>query len=229
MIALTSISPKHINEDIQGTAINSWVNLGLKVYSFNNSKEIAILKDNYKNVTFIESISGEHKFGRPLIYLDTLLDFAKTQDDTDICLINSDIILNDSWTLLPEIIEKLPHRATIVKRRDFINDINDNKVFESGIDVFFIHKNYIDLIPRSEFAIGACWWDYHVPYSLMKANIPVKFLREPFAFHRLHNVQYSAKEWEALGHEFKHLHSVRTRSIMQLNNIIYAYIMDNVK
>jgi len=229
MIALTSISPKHINEDIQNLAINSWVNLGFKVYSFNNSKEIAILKDNYKNVTFIESRSGEEKFGRPLIYLDTLLDFAKAQDDTNICLINSDIILNDSWTLLPEIIENLSNRATIVKRRDFINDINDSKVFESGIDVFFIHKNYIDLIPKSEFAIGACWWDYHVPYSLMKANIPVKHLREPFAFHRLHNTQYPMKEWEALGHEFKHLHNVKARSIMQLNNIIYAHIMDNVK
>jgi hypothetical protein len=229
MIALTSISPKHINEDIQVTAINSWVKLGFKVYSFNNSKEIDILKENYKNVTFIESRSGEAKFGRALIYLDTLLDFAKTQDDTDICLINSDIILNDSWTLLPEVIENLPHRATIVKRRDFLNDINDNKVFESGIDVFFIHKNYIDLIPRSEFAIGACWWDYHVPYSLMNANIPVKYLREPFAFHRLHNTQYSMQEWEALGHEFKHLHNVRARSIMQLNNIIYSHIMENVK
>jgi hypothetical protein len=63
----------------------------------------------------------------------------------------------------------------------------------------------------------------------MKANIPVKFLREPFAFHRLQNTQYSMQEWEALGHEFKHLHNVRARSIMQLNNIIYAHIMENVK
>jgi hypothetical protein len=72
MIALTSISPKHINGDVQALAINSWTNLGLRVYSFNNANEISILKDKYKNVTFIESISGEAKFGRPLVYLDNL-------------------------------------------------------------------------------------------------------------------------------------------------------------
>ena len=39
MIALKSISPKHINGDVQALAINSWTILGLRVfidYNFTN-------------------------------------------------------------------------------------------------------------------------------------------------------------------------------------------------
>ena len=39
MIACTSISPKHTNNDIQLKAVNSWIELGIKVYSFNNKQE----------------------------------------------------------------------------------------------------------------------------------------------------------------------------------------------
>jgi hypothetical protein len=144
MIALTSITPKHIHEDIQSVAIDSWVKLGFKVYSFNNAKEILLLSDKYKNVTFIESKSLEDDYGKPVVGLKSLLDFASASEDEHICLINSDIILDDSHNVLPSIIHKQPSEATIVKRRDFHNDINRNRVFEYGIDVFlFIKTTYI--------------------------------------------------------------------------------------
>ncbi len=220
MIALTSISPKHINGDIQRIAIDSWVKLGFKVYSFNSKKEIEILK--YDNVTFIES---ETHRDRPLIEISTMLDFAKKCEDPCICLINSDIILNDSENVLPTIIHRLPSEATIVKRRDFTNDINVNRTFELGIDVFFVHKNYIDLIKAKNFFMGFCWWDYSVPYSLIKKGIRVNLLRESFAYHRSHNTQYSNKSWVDFARVFEIEHGIKAKNPMQLNTRIYSEIM----
>lgn len=228
MIALTSITPKHIHEDIQSVAIDSWVKLGFKVYSFNNAKEISLLGNKYNNVTFIESKSLEDLYNKPVVGLKSLLDFANESDDEHICLINSDIILDDSSNVLPSIIHKQPSEATIVKRRDFHNDINRNRVFEYGIDVFFIHKNYLHLIKDNNFALGICWWDYTVPYSLIKSGIRVNLLKEPFAYHRMHNVQYSHESWFSLARVFAMLHNVRYKNPMQVNTLVYTEIMNNV-
>lgn len=228
MIALTSITPKHIHEEIQSVAIDSWIKLGFKVYSFNNAKEISLLKNTYKQVTFVESKSLEELYGKPVVGIKSLLDFAKDSEDEYICLINSDIILIDSENALPEIIRKQPTEATIVKRRDFNNDINKNKLFEYGIDVFFIHKNYLHLIKDDNFALGICWWDYTVPYSLIKGGITVNLLKEPFAYHRIHNIQYSSESWASLARVFANLHNVKYRNPMQVNTLIYTEIMNNV-
>lgn len=228
MIALTSITPKHIHEEIQSVAIDSWVKLGFKVYSFNNAKEIGLLNNKYKNVTFIESKSLEDVYDKPVVGLKSLLDFASTSEDEHICLINSDIILDDSHNVLPSIIHKQPSEATIVKRRDFNNDINRNRVFEYGIDVFFIHKNYLHLIKDNNFALGICWWDYTVPYSLIKSGIRVNLLKEPLAYHRIHNTQYSHESWFNLARVFAMLHNVRYKNPMQVNTQVYTEIMNNV-
>lgn len=224
MIAITSIAPKHINGDIQKLAIDSWVALGFKVYSLNCKKEIESYGVNYPNVEFIESPTMEAIFSKPLIGLRTMLDFANSQEDNEICFINSDILLFDTFNVLPTIKSRLPNEATIVQRKDFINDINVNRTFRDGIDVFFVHKNYLHLIKDDGFAISQCWWDYTIPYSLMKENKVVYLLKEPLAYHRMHNSQYLISEWFRLGTKFGALHGIKSKRVTDIAQLSFDYI-----
>ena len=86
MIACTSISPKHANNDIQLVAVNSWLELGLKVYSFNNKKECEYLATLYPNVTFIETHRTlEHHYGKPYVSINAVLDWCKEQKEDSFC------------------------------------------------------------------------------------------------------------------------------------------------
>ena len=224
MKALTSISPKHINYPLQKIAVDSWKKLGFDVYSFNNRFEIEILKKDF-DVNFIEVETEESIYGKPLVKVDKLLNFT----EGSFCIINSDIILYDMYGVMKKINERIEHSASIVKRRDFVNNINDNQVFQMGIDVFFLHSNYANKIPASDFVLGECWHDYSYPYALIKSGIDVHLVREPFAFHRMHNTQYSIQKWRDLAQHFMNVYKVKAKSAEKLNIIIYDEIMRAVK
>lgn len=226
MIALTSITPSHINENIQEIAVNSWLKLGFEVFSFNGAKEIEILKPKYPQVTFIESPTYESIYGKPKVGIDSILEFE--HEDSERCVINSDIILIDSKNVFPKIRERLPDEATIVQRLDFINDVNKCNTFRSGIDVFFLHKNYLHLINGKGFVMGECYWDYQVPYSLLTNHKKVHLLKEPFAYHRMHNTQYGINHWHNLGMYFSKLHGLNFKNSMQVNDYAFDYIFKNV-
>ncbi len=227
MIALTSITPVHINENIQEIAVNSWLKLGFEVFSFNGAKEIEILKTKYPKVTFIESETYEGIYGKPKVGIDSMLEFEHS--DPERCLINSDIILIDSLNVLPTIGKRLPHESTIVQRLDFINDVNKCNTFRSGIDVFFIHTNYSHLIDCKGFVMGECYWDYQVPYCLLINHKTVHLLKEPLAYHRMHNAQYGINHWQNLGMVFAKKHGLRFKNSMQVNDYAFDYIFKNVK
>lgn len=226
MIALTSISPKHLNQGIQKVAVKSWIDLGMKVVSMNNPSEIELLKEEYKEVKFVSSYrTMEILFQRPLISVNALLDYAKEQKEDHFMIINSDIIIKDVYNMLPGIKERMDAAVTMVKRRDFDTDINQHKVFESGIDIFFIHKKFLNIFPQSIYCIGECWWDYWIPYTLIKNGITLHKLNEPFAFHKTHNIQYDMFKWGWIAEYFKWENNLRGKgNASQLNTFVYNFI-----
>lgn len=228
MIALTSIAPSHRNGDMQPIAIQSWIDTGLQVVSFNCKDECETLRDKYKGVTFIESVDGRDLYGKPYVPIKSMLDYASKSDADSFVLINSDIILIDSYQVLEIIKQRLPNEATIVQRLDFANDINKHQTFQSGIDAFFIHKNHIKHIKSDGFYIGLCWWDYTVPYSLLTNHVKVNLLKTPLIYHRLHPTQYSMKSWEQLAKVFARVHGIKYRNAQSLNVNIYTYIFKHV-
>lgn len=228
MIALTSISPSHRNGDMQSYAVQSWIDAGFEVVSFNCEEECQILAKQYPSVRFVPTQDGRAKFGKPYVPISAMLDYAASSEQSDFVLINSDIILIDSHNVLPLIQAKLPHEATIVQRLDFGNDINKNKVFHSGIDAFFIHRNYLRHIRADGFYMGLCWWDFTVPYSLLTNHIKVNLLKTPLIYHRLHPTQYSMGSWEQLSKVFALTHGLKYRTPQQLNVSIYDFIFKNV-
>lgn len=224
MIALTSISPKHINEDIQEKAVESWIALGMEVCSFNSKEEIDLLKNRFPNVKFfeVELINKKCK-------IDYLLDYARESEDSEFVIINSDILLFDTKGYMDKIVEVLPHSAVIAKRRDFINDINKSRLFIDGIDVFFLHKNYLHIFPKTDFVLGECWHDYQTPYTLLMNNIRVYLITENFAYHRMHNTQYSVQLWKDYAMHFMSVNGLKIKGPQTLNRYIYDFIMTRVK
>lgn len=224
MIALTSIAPKHINEDIQEIAVASWIDSGFKVYSFNSQEEIDLLQKKFPQVNFVEVELLNKK-----CKIDYLLNFARQSSEDEFVIINSDIIIYDTKGYLPKIKEVLPHGAVIAKRRDFINNVNENRVFLDGIDVFFLHKNYLHVFPPTDFVLGECWHDYQTPYALIQNNIPVYMITDKFAYHRMHNTQYSIDLWKQYARHFADVNGIKFRNAEGLNRMIYKHIADNCK
>jgi hypothetical protein len=224
MIALTSIAPKHINEDIQEIAINSWIDLGLNIYSFNGKEEIEFLQSKFPQVNFIEVELFNRK-----CKIDSLLDFARESSEKEFCIINSDIILFDTLGYLPKIKNVLPSASVIAKRRDFTNNVNQNRLFLDGIDVFFIHSNYLHIFPKTNFVLGECWHDYQTPYAIIQNNIPLYMITDKFAYHRMHNTQYSTELWKSYGRHFAEVNGIKARNIQDLSTKTYKYIVEQSK
>ena len=119
IVAITSISPYHINNNIQKQAIDSWMNLGMKVYSINNAEEIKILKLNYPKVEFVQTNrTMKQTYGKNVISISSIIDFAKTLNNS-YCIINSDIELDYNKDLLTNVKDKLKQSLVVCNRLDY--------------------------------------------------------------------------------------------------------------
>src|SRR6185503_6493270 len=114
-----SISPTHINKDIQAKAIQSWIDLGMEVYSFNCMKEIFILKPLYPNVHFIvTNRTMELTYGKPLVSINSVMDWAKQRDEDHYCIINSDVELKTDKGFIERVKLKMEDAIILDNRID---------------------------------------------------------------------------------------------------------------
>jgi len=202
MIIITSIAPVHLND--QKKAVDSWNNLGFKVYSLNNKKEIEVLKGEYKNVNFVEtSRTMEKHFDKPVVQISAMLDFAKTLDHEYFLFVNSDIELTDDYNIFEGVKKEMQSKVIIANRQDYGNDKNKHAIYHAGIDMFFIHKKFLNIYPQSMYACGQCFWDYWIPFTAMKSGIDIALLQNVVGFHHKHELQYSHDNWFRIGRFFR--------------------------
>lgn len=212
MMIITSLSPKHSNAKQQQAAINSWQRYG-QCYSLNSKSEMADLKNEYSGIIFLEtSRTTEALFGKPRVCVNAMIDIAKMYDE-DLILINSDIILGED---LPEFKQD---GISCLSRYDYNDDMAVYEKFESGFDVFFIPKKFLNIFPPSIFALGMAWWDYFLPYIAMNKNIPVHYFEKAYAFHKRHEVQYSLNEWVFVGNYFASYFKIKQYDIGVIGNV----------
>ncbi len=94
----TSIAP--FNIEIQTKCIESWKNQNCGVVSVNSRDEIKSLKKDFPFVSFVESRRDGLKLtGRPLIFLDDIIEALKNRDSGICGIMNSDIFLSGKTTL----------------------------------------------------------------------------------------------------------------------------------
>lgn len=228
MIACTSISPKHANNDIQLKAVNSWHDLGLKVYSFNCKKECEQLASMYPNVAFIETNrTMEHHFGKPYVQINAIFDWAKQQKEDYFCLINSDIELKTDKDTIVRIASEMNNSILMANRVNYDEDYRGTQYLH-GIDVFFIHKKWLDLYPQTIFCLGQCHFDYWIPFTASKHGVNIYFIKQDIAFHKNHNVQYSEENWNKTGRYFMWNNDLYqfhpTQGIGKMSTFVFNYI-----
>lgn len=191
MIIVTSLSPGHKNRENQVEAVKSWQGKG-RCYSLNSPGEIV----ETGGIDMIPTgRTTEYYTGKPLVSINAIIDHA-IELQQDLLIVNSDIILLE----LPEF---KPDGITIFSRYDYHTDINHNKIFPSGFDVFYIPLKLLTIFPPSVYALGAAWFDYWIPYTCMKLDIPVYYPPGKFAFHKVHEIQYPYEQWIYLGEFFR--------------------------
>lgn len=236
MIAITSLSPNHKNFENQSIAINSWIEHGYKVISLNSKEEISRLQD-FKGVEFIETIrTNEVLFKRPYVLISAIIDHLKTiQDEDYFLIINSDIIIKDSGKTTEYLKETSEKCVIIINRCDFNDDLNSHKMYEQGFDGFFINKKWLNIFPQSVLCLGQCFWDFWLPYQCVLSGTPIYKLKEPYIYHKRHDIQYSSDDWLSTGyifcgevsrldHKIKYGMNVARMSAYVFNRIKHAFI-----
>jgi hypothetical protein len=198
MIAFTSISPGHKNNESQLRAVHSWAEAGLKVVSMNHPDEIDKLKELYPDfVRFIPTYRTLEKlFEKPYVSINAMLDYAKTMPEHDFVLINSDIILHEAKDVLRKYFEgKCKQGPGVIKRVDFDNDFSDGTTYEYGMDVFLLKREHLNIFPQGIYCMGQTWWDYWVPYSAIQSGLKPFLIPERIAYHKKHPIQYRNDQW----------------------------------
>lgn len=233
MVAVTSISPTHLNKDIQALAIKSWIDLGMKAYSFNSESEIELLEEHYRSVTFIKTHrTMEHAYGKPLVSISSVLDFCKDHKEEHFLLINSDIELKTDKPTIERIKGKMVDAIVLGNRVDYEKDYSGHR-YLLGIDAFFIHKRYLSLYPQSMHCFGMTFWDYEIPYTALKSGVDVVFLKQDIAYHKIHAFQYSHDNWLKSGRYFLWQHGLYqfndTKEIGKMSQFVYHYIYNGSK
>lgn len=194
MIAITSISPGHMNFSNQQKAVESWIKAGYEVVSLNAPEEIEALK-YFDNVKFVKTERHNKKiFGKPYVIVSAIIDYLKEVKSEHSLIINSDIIIKDP-AYTDKLIELSDTGIVVLNRYDFDNDFENPRMYALGYDAFFINGKYLDSLPQTILCLGQCHWDFWLPYTASINGVQIIRSKEPYIYHQRHNVQYSKENW----------------------------------
>ena len=199
VIFITSLSPSGVCIARQKAALNSWAALGLKCYSVNCKKEIEVLSETYSNINFIETeTTAELEYGKPYVYINDILDKAGAIADSLICIINSDIIIENNVEKLNEFLKLSNDNLVFAPRYDFNDNISNSVKQAWGIDIFLFDKKHISLFKKQKYALGQPFWDLWFPMVFVANKVPTIFYDKPHFYHKLHTVAWSIETWKEL-------------------------------
>ena len=201
----TSIAPKAPRApcgeiEKQARAIESWVKLGFRPVSINCIEEIDALRESFPQVEFVPAKRDAREvFGKPLIYFDDFLEYFRQGDFEFGGIVNSDIFLAGDEGIIP-FIESQARDSLVYGSRINVDSLEvlEGEVYEQGFDFFFFNKSLIPRIPKTEFCIGATWWDYWAPLIAALEGFQIKRLVGPFAYHVRHRFRWDHKQWISL-------------------------------
>ena len=203
MIAITSIAPSHANGIIQNIAVDSWLKLGLEVYSMNSQSECELLQPHYPKVTFIPTTrTMEANYKKPYIGMNAIIDWAKENAEC-VFIINSDIELLDTDNRLPSLFLNAEKGLILLNRSDYDGEVSNAKHYDLGFDGFILHKNFYQTVPQTILCLGQCHWDYQLPFTFLANRLPIYRIRKNILFHKAHQTQYNHDEWVATGRHFR--------------------------
>ncbi len=192
----TSIAPFDIEK--QKRAINSWIQCGVKIISYNAEEEIVVLEKEFPEVTFIKAERDTREvFGKPYTYMYDLIKMIcqEAEDDALCVIINSDIVLNGFTENIKKVIIENSNQSLIYAHRQDVLDLAnlaESKTSIDGIDIFFFKKDLIDILEDDGLVIGQPVWDYWLPLVCKLKGKRLVELKNPIGYHLVHPVRYQS-------------------------------------
>jgi len=177
----TTFNPKNI--DLQ---YKTWIPYAKNIYAIQDHCEIL----DIPNCKIIYNPSVEIE-GKKLQKVKDIISIAKKQSKYFV-IINSDIELSKNIPLWKQIISKINTDIVIAHRYNY-NDFFCNKE-SNGFDMFVLNDSFD--FDSDDFLIGACAWDWYMPYLAIKQNIPVNIIDQKFLYHKDHDQQWNEKIFE---------------------------------
>ena len=183
LLAVTSLSPLEVHQEVQRVAIESWRRFGLDIVSVNLEQEIESLKRNYQDLEFRLG-EATTAFNRPVPTINSLLDQGR---DRPILVINSDCALYGPQSLID--VEK----PSVIIRYNWESHFHDARREQWGLDSFLLTPELTATVPRLPFGIGKPMWDYWLPWHL-EQQAELTWIGEPLIYHKLHPLNWNTSE-----------------------------------
>tara|TARA_R110002012_G_scaffold72709_10_gene185714 strand:- start:8615 stop:10114 length:1500 start_codon:yes stop_codon:yes gene_type:complete len=215
---ITSIPPHNLK--MHKECIDSWVLCGFDVLSLNEQDEIKRLEDKFPNVQFIASKNSNRKhFGKPLVYIDEMIDVLRNVNTELVGICNSDIYINSPMSLQFRM-QRLTKDSLVVLQRVDVDSKGNKKLYKDGFDFFLLQKKNLDLIPKSKIineepglCMGMPWWDYLIPLSFLQMDKKIirivtdrgRFLDKNIIFHRDHEANWNPLSYMYFNRKFLEL------------------------
>jgi SAM-dependent methyltransferase len=199
IFALTSLSPKPEQANIQKECVKSWVAAGCEVFAFQSSEEIKRFPQaEWQDVTFVEVEASKHY--HPFIPISRMTNWI-SQYHGYALIINSDCNITMSAEALRNIVNNTNEDLTYFVRHDI--DAGGNATRQPhGIDGFLFATKNAMAMPQSEIlCMGKPWWDYVLPLAMLKYGKAIKSPQYMTLKHIIHSIRWSGNEYNTCRNE----------------------------
>ena len=129
---------------LQYAAVESWENYGFDIVSLNTQEEIDKLAEEFPKITFVPQIrDGRNIAGKPVIYINNILDYLKGTRHQFCGIVNSDIYFAPGYKLKDHIEAMASGSLVISPRTDVSNFYEAEGIVDPlGFDAFFFDRTF---------------------------------------------------------------------------------------
>lgn len=189
---ITSISPRNIQHQL--ACVGSWGDVAATIVSLNSHVEASVIRAEAHSfqpaIAFVETDrTAASFFGKPLIFIDSFLEWFLASPFERLIIVNSDILLS-SPQRLRDLVGNNECDLLFGRRLDVQNfSENEGDLFD-GFDYFVLSRSAASHYPKSLFCMGAPWWDHWMPLVQLALGRRVRMCEEPIVKHRIHENQW---------------------------------------
>ncbi len=178
----------------------SW---GGRVVSFNDAEEAARL-DCPAAERMTVARSGRRILGKPVPFLDDILDWQTAAAEPVVGIVNADISFEATAAERRFLTDLAASGSLVCIRRTDVPDeatpLSRGTQLPQGFDAFLYPRGMSASLRAAGFCLGMPFWDLWLPLAAVLAGRPVAMVRAPLARHVEHPVV-----WNASAPVFMHL------------------------
>ena len=178
----TSLIPG-IPPDTQRAAIQSWHRAGFQVTTLNSHCEaLAVMRDFPEETCETVFRDGQLAAGKPVIFINDILQHIGNTEDERAGIINSDILLMPNSPIL-ELVANLPEDTLLTCPRTDVDQLDqkNGKLDPYGYDAFFFNRSLVGDWNETSFTLGMPFWDHWFPMmSLLSGRRVLKLISHEF-------------------------------------------------